>query len=117
MFGVPELDRLGLGCMGMSNRRNPKNSIKTIHAAFDAGVTLFNTGEFYSAGESEMILGEAFRGMPRDNCFLSVKFGVLPQTGGGVYGLDNDPFHIKGHLAYSLSRLGMDYVDLYQLCR
>lgn len=109
--------RLGLGCMGMSNLRNPESSIKTIHTALDAGITLFNTGEFYSAGQSEMIVGEALRGVPRDSYFLSVKFGVLPQTGGGIYGLDNTPFHIKGHLAYSLSRLGLDYVDLYQPAR
>lgn len=114
---MTDLNRLGLGCMGMSNRRNPENSIKTIHAALDAGVTLFNTGEFYSAGKSEMIVGEALKGVPRDNYFLSVKFGVLPQPGGGIYGLDNTPFHIKGHLAYSLSRLGLDYVDLYQPAR
>ncbi len=112
-----KLNRLGLGCMGMSNRRNPENSIKTIHKALDSGVTLFNTGEFYSAGESEMIVGEALRNVPRDKFFLSVKFGVLPQTGGGIYGLDNNPFNIKGHLAYSLSRLGMDYVDIYQPAR
>lgn len=114
---MPELKRLGLGCMGMSNRRNPEDSIKTIHKALDSGIALFNTGEFYSAGESEMIVGEAMRGVPRDSYFLSVKFGVLPQTGGGIYGLDNKPFNIKGHLAYSLSRLGMDYVDLYQPAR
>ena len=111
------LDRLGLGCMGMSCRRNPENSIRTIHKALDCGITLFNTGEFYGAGESEMIVGEAMRGVPRDRYFLSVKFGVLPQTGGGIYGLDNQPFNIKGHLAYSLARLGMDYVDLYQPAR
>ncbi len=112
-----KLERLGLGCMGMSCRRNPENSIKTIHKALDEGITLFNTGEFYNAGESEMIVGEALRGVPRDNYFLSVKFGVLPQPGGGIYGLDNKPFNIKGHLAYSLARLGMDYVDLYQPAR
>lgn len=111
------INRLGLGCMGMSNRRNPENSIKTIHKALDCGITLFNTGEFYSAGESEMVVGEALKNVPRDKFFLSVKFGVLPKTGGGIYGLDNNPFHIKGHLAYSLSRLGMDYVDLYQPAR
>lgn len=114
---MTDINRLGLGCMGMSNRRNPENSIKTIHKALDSGITLFNTGEFYSAGESEMIVGEAMRGVPRDSYFLSVKFGVLPQPGGGIYGLDNKPFNIKGHLAYSLSRLGMDYVDLYQPAR
>lgn len=112
-----KLERLGLGCMGMSNRRNPENSIKTIHKALDEGIKLFNTGEFYSTGESEMIVGEALRDVPRDDYFLSVKFGVLPQTGGGIYGLDNKPFNIKGHLAYSLARLSMDYVDLYQPAR
>lgn len=113
---MPTLERLGLGCMGMSCRRNPEASIKTIHAALDCGMTL-NTGEFYNAGESEMIVGQAMRGVPRDRYFLSVKFGVLPQPGGGIYGLDNKPFNVKGHLAYSLARLGMDYVDLYQPAR
>ncbi len=114
---MTDISRLGLGCMGMSSRRNPENSVKTIHKALESGITLFNTGEFYSTGESEMIVGEAMRGVPRESCFLSVKFGVLPQPGGGIYGLDNKPFNIKGHLAYSLARLGMDYVDLYQPAR
>lgn len=114
---MTDISRLGLGCMGMSNRRNSENSIKTIHKALESGITLFNTGEFYSAGESEMIVGEAMRGVQRDSYFLSVKFGVLPQLGGGIYGLDNKPFNIKGHLAYSLARLGMDYIDLYQPAR
>lgn len=114
---MTDISRLGLGCMQMSCRRNPENSKKTIHAAIDAGITLFNTGEFYNVGESEMIVGEALREVPRDSYFLAVKFGVLPSPGGGIYGLDNTPYHIKGHLAYSLSRLGMDYVDLYQPAR
>ena len=114
---MKDLNRLGLGCMGMSSRRNPEQSIRTIHAALDSGITLFNTGEFYSAGESEMIVGQALRGVARDRYFLSVKFGVLPEPGGGIYGLDNSPFHIKGHLAYSLSRLGLDDIDLYQPAR
>ncbi len=111
------INRLGLGCMGMSNRRNPENSTKTIRKALDCGITLFNTGEFYRSGESEMIVGEALKNVPRDKFFLSVKFGILPKTGGGIYGLDNNPFNVKSHLAYSLSRLGMDYVDLYQPAR
>lgn len=114
---MTNINRLGLGCMGMSSRRNPENSIKTIHKALESGITLFNTGEFYSSGESEMVVGEAMRGVQRDSYFLSVKFGVLPQPGGGIYGLDVTPFNIKGHLTYSLSRLGMDYVDLYQPAR
>lgn len=114
---MKDVSRLGLGCMGMSNRRNPDQSIQTIHAALEAGITLFNTGEFYNAGESEWIVGEALRGVDRESYFLSVKFGVLPQPGGGIYGLDNNPFHVKAHLAYSLRRLGLDYVDLYQPAR
>ncbi len=114
---MTDISRLGLGCMGMSMRRNRESSIKTIHAALDSGITLFNTGEFYTTGESEMIVGEAMRGVPRDSYFLSVKFGVLPLPGGGIYGLDVKPFNIKGHLAYSLARLGLDYVDLYQPAR
>lgn len=110
------INRLGLGCMGM-NRSNERRSIDTIRAALDAGITLFNTGEFYGAGESELVVGEALKGVPRDRYFLSVKFGVLPQPGGGIYGLDVKPFNVKAHLVYSLKRLGLDYVDLYQPAR
>lgn len=111
------LNRLGLGTMGMSIVRNPENSVKTIHAALDAGITLFNTGEFYNASESEMIVGQALKGVKRDEYFLSVKFGVLPSPEGGIYGLDVKPRNVKGHLTYSLRRLGLEYVDLYQPAR
>ncbi len=113
---MTDINRLGLGTMGMrfSNR---EMSIKTIHAALDSGITLFNTGEFYNGSESEMVTGEALRGIERNRYFLSVKFGVLPLPGGGIYGLDNNPFHVKAHLAYSLHRLGLEYVDLYQPAR
>ncbi len=111
-----ELNRLGLGTMGM-NRSNRETSIKTIHAALDAGITLFNTGEFYQGSESEMVFGEAMKGVDRDSYFLSVKFGVLPSPEGGIYGLDVKPYNVKGHLTYSLRRLGLDYIDLYQPAR
>lgn len=111
------LDRLGLGTMGMSIARNPKDSLKTIHAALDSGITLFNTGEFYNGGESELIVGQALKGIDRSSYFLSVKFGVLPSPGGGIYGLDVKPHNVKGHLAYSLRRLGLEYIDLYQPAR
>lgn len=114
---MKRLDRLGLGCMGMSCYRNPENSLKTIRYALDSGVTLLNTGEFYNAGESEMIVGQALKDVNRDDYFLSVKFGVLPLPQGGIYGLDVNPFNVKGHLTYSLRRLGLDYVDLYQPAR
>ena len=112
-----ELNRLGLGTMGMSIVRNPENSVKTIHAALDAGITLFNTGEFYNGSESELIVGQALKGINHDDYFLSVKFGVLPSPEGGIYGLDVKPHNVKGHLTYSLRRLGLDYIDLYQPAR
>lgn len=112
-----ELNRLGLGTMGMSIVRNPENSIKTIHAALDKGITLFNTGEFYNSSESELVVGQALKGVNHDDYFLSVKFGVLPSPEGGIYGLDVKPHNVKGHLTYSLRRLGLDYVDLYQPAR
>lgn len=102
--------------MGM-NMSNKERSIETIHYALDNGITILNTGEFYGGGESEMVLREALAGIPRDRYFLSVKFGVLPQPGGGIYGLDVKPFNIKAHLAYSMHRLGLDYIDLYQPAR
>lgn len=112
-----DLNRLGLGTMGMSIVRNPESSVKTIHAALDAGITLFNTGEFYNGSESELIVGQALKGVNHDNYFLSVKFGVLPSPEGGIYGLDVKPHNVKGHLTYSLRRLGLEYIDLYQPAR
>ena len=113
---MTDIKRLGLGCMGM-NMSNKERSIETVHYALDHGITLFNTGEFYGCGESEMVLREALKGVPRDSYFLSVKFGVLPGLNGQTYGLDVKPWNIKAHLAYSLHRLGLDYVDLYQPAR
>ncbi len=112
-----ERNRLGLGTMGMSIVRNPENSVKTIPAALDAGITLFNTGEFYNGSESELIVGQALKNVNHDDYFLSVKFGVLPSPEGGIYGLDVRPHNVKGHLTYSLRRLGLDYIDLYQPAR
>lgn len=113
---MTDISRIGLGTMGMY-RGNSESSTRTIQEALDAGITLFNTGEFYNGGESEIVTGNALKGVDRDRYFLSVKFGVLPLPGGGIYGLDVNPYHVKGHLAYSLNRLGLEYVDLYQPAR
>lgn len=113
---MERIEKLGLGCMGM-NMANKERSIETIHYALERGITFLNTGEFYQAGESEMVLREALKGISRDKYFLSVKFGVLPKPSGGIYGLDVKPFNVKAHLTYSLHRLGLDYIDLYQPAR
>ncbi len=113
---MQNISRLGLGCMGMS-RANEEKSINTIHAALEKGITLLNTGNFYNGGESEIVVGNALRGVSRDKYFLSVKFGVLFGPGGRIYGLDVSPLHIGAQLNYSLHRLGLEYVDLYQPAR
>ena len=97
-------------------RKNEEQSIRTVDAALDHGVTMFNVAEFYRNGESEIVLGNALRRHPRDKYFVSVKFGSLP-TKDSLYGLDVNPFNVRAHLVYSLSRLGLDYVDLYEPSR
>ncbi|REC32921.1 aldo/keto reductase [Enterococcus pseudoavium] len=106
----------GLGCMGM-NLKNKTENIAVINAALDNGVTFLNTGDFYSSGESEMVLGEALQDRPRDSYTISVKFGGLMRPQGGMYGLDVHPDRIKNYLTQSLKRLRLDYIDLYQPCR
>ena len=111
-----QLSRLGLGCGSMSNRdeKSGQESIATIRAALEAGVTMLNTADFYGAGESEMLIGGALKGCDRDKVFVSVKFGALMAPGGSLYGLDVRPLTVKNYLAHSLKRLKLDYIDLYQ---
>ena len=107
--------RIGLGCSGMA-RMNEENCMRTVDAALEYGITLFNVAEFYRNGESEIVLGNALRRHPRDSYFVSLKFGALPSST-ALYGLDMNPFNIRAHLIYSLHRLGLDYVDLFEPSR
>jgi aryl-alcohol dehydrogenase-like predicted oxidoreductase len=115
----PSVSALGLGCMGFSGGYGPvddRESIATIHAALDAGVNYLDTGDFYGAGQNEMLLGEALRGR-REKAFIAVKFGALRGPDGTWLGSDNRPGAVKNFLAYSLKRLGTDTIDLYQPAR
>ena len=90
----PNVSALGLGCMGMSGMYGPADraeSIATIHGALDAGVTLFDTGDFYGMGHNELLIGEALRGVKRDKAIISVKFGALRDPAGGWLGYDARP--------------------------
>jgi aryl-alcohol dehydrogenase-like predicted oxidoreductase len=116
----PGVATLGLGLMGMSDLYGPADdaeSIATIHAALDAGVTLLDTGDFYGLGHNEMLLRDALRGRDRERAVISVKFGALRGPDGSWGGVDTRPTAIKNFLGYSLQRLGTDYIDIYRPAR
>jgi aryl-alcohol dehydrogenase-like predicted oxidoreductase len=115
----PEVFPLGLGCMGMSpmyGSTDERESIATIHAALERGVNLLDTGDFYGMGHNELLLSRALVGK-REQAVLSVKFGALRAPNGAFIGVDTRPAALKSFLAYSLIRLGTDYVDVYRPAR
>ena len=116
----PKVSGIGLGCMGMSGMYGPSDraeSIATIHASLDAGINLLDTGDFYGQGHNEMLIAEALNGKRREDVILSVKYGALRDPVGGWSGFDARPEATKNFLAYSLQRLGVDYIDIYRPAR
>ncbi|PMD92288.1 aldo/keto reductase [Siphonobacter sp. BAB-5405] len=116
----PLVSKLGLGCMRMSSvwgspTPDETESLATIQLALDNGINFLNTGDFYGSGHNEMLVGKAIKGR-RDQAFISVKFGAIFYNGQWI-GLDLRPIAIKNFINYSLVRLGIDTIDLYQPCR
>jgi aryl-alcohol dehydrogenase-like predicted oxidoreductase len=116
----PSVSRLGLGCMRMSSIwggsiPDEAESIATIREALDHGINFLNTGDFYGAGHNEMLIGKAIKGR-RDDAFISVKFGAVFHNGQWL-GMDLRPMSIKNFINYSLTRLGIETIDLYQPSR
>src|ERR1041384_3986828 len=115
----PAVSRIALGCMGMAGMygdADEAEGIATIHAALERGITLRDTGDFYGNGRSELLIGRALRDR-RGAALLSVKFGVLRAPDGSFHGMDCRPVAVKNSLTYSLTRLGVDHVDLYRPSR
>ncbi|MDH6133427.1 aryl-alcohol dehydrogenase-like predicted oxidoreductase [Kitasatospora sp. MAA4] len=116
----PTTSALGLGAMGMSDLYGPADeaeSIATLHAAMDAGITLIDTGDFYGMGHNELLIHEALRGRDRSSVQISVKFGAQRGPDGSWLGVDASPAATKTALAYTLRRLRTDYVDIYRPAR
>src|ERR1043166_522100 len=119
----PDSSIIGLGCMGMSGVYGDSDraeSIATIHAALEAGVTLLDTGDFYGMGHNELLISEALRTAPaarRENALISVKFGAQRGPDGAWHGYDARPAAVKTWAAYSLQRLGVDHIDVYRPAR
>ena len=116
----PSVGALGFGCMALSGSYGPADraqSLRTLGAALDLGINLLDTGDFYGMGHNELLIGEFLRGIRRDQVVLSVKYNGLREPAGRFLGFDSRPAATKNFLAYSLQRLGVEYIDVYRPSR
>ena len=113
---------LGLGLMSMSGVYGPAEepeSRATIEQAVAAGMVFLDTGDFYGMGHNELLLGRALKelSIPRESVQISVKFGAQRGPDGAWLGYSTGPAAAKTALAYTLNRLGVEYIDVYRPAR
>jgi aryl-alcohol dehydrogenase-like predicted oxidoreductase len=114
----PAVSVMGLGCMGMSGvygTPDDTESIATIERAFELGVTLFDTGDFYGDGHNERLVGGALA-RHRDDVVIATKTGVRRQSDGSLHP-DASPRYLRAACEGSLQRLGVEQIDVYDLSR
>jgi aryl-alcohol dehydrogenase-like predicted oxidoreductase len=114
-----EINRIGLGCMGMSEfygSFDKMESISTIHKAIDLGVNFFDTADMYGSGANEKLLGEAFSGH-RNKIKIATKFGIVRGPNGEFNGVNGRPEYIKKAVESSLKNLQVEEIDLYYMHR
>lgn len=115
------VSRLSLGCMGLAGTWNPaevgpenrRRAITAFEAALETGITFYDHADIYGGGACESLFKDCLAAVPgsRERIFIATKVGIRR----GYY--DHTPEHIRKHLHGSLDRMGIDYVDLYQLHR
>lgn len=109
----PEVSALGYGAMGLSGvygEADDQESVRLLQHLLDIGVTFLDTADVYGSGHNEELIGRALRGR-REEAFLATKFGAGSDSGLGK------PENVRASIDASLSRLGVDHVDLYYLHR
>lgn len=115
-----QASELGLGCMGMSEfygETNDNESIKTLHKAYDLGITFFDTADMYGPYKNEILLAKGLKSF-RKNITLATKFGIIRDPANPqVRGVNGKADYVKQSCENSLKRLETDYVDLYYIHR
>jgi aryl-alcohol dehydrogenase-like predicted oxidoreductase len=116
----PVVSSIGMGCVAFTGHYGPASAdegLATVLEGIDAGVTLLDAGDFYGMGAAELLLRDVLAVRDREALTLSIKFGAMKRPGGEFGGFDSRPAAVHNFLAYSLQRLGTDYVDIYRPAR